>query len=243
MHQPASAGFDDSHIQRRAWQRPNAIRSDEHASEGPVDHPWENIVIACFSAFSLLLLLAIFFRTRLSRLCNGVFKKRKKQRPSLPKSLQRAITELAEVTDYRGHRNEQRDCDERECPICLASLYSGPEELEAITGPHLDVEANTQLTSAKAQSTGSGNASSTVSGFSDKKKKAGPWQPQPIDDDVVKMKRCQHMFHGRCLASWFLRKRYDCPVCRRIYYQPVENSLSHREEVPYQSSMPIMPFF
>lgn len=39
------------------------------------------------------------------------------------------------------------------------------------------------------------------------------------DDDVLTLNSCRHAFHSRCLASWFLMERYDCPVCRVVYYR------------------------
>ncbi|KAK2033027.1 hypothetical protein LX32DRAFT_128984 [Colletotrichum zoysiae] len=38
------------------------------------------------------------------------------------------------------------------------------------------------------------------------------------DDDILTLKGCQHAFHARCLSSWFLIQRYDCPVCRNPYW-------------------------
>jgi hypothetical protein len=35
--------------------------------------------------------------------------------------------------------------------------------------------------------------------------------------DVLTLRECKHAFHSSCLISWFLIKRYDCPVCRRAY--------------------------
>ena len=36
--------------------------------------------------------------------------------------------------------------------------------------------------------------------------------------DVLTLNTCGHAFHSRCLSSWFLIYRYDCPVCRSQYY-------------------------
>lgn len=38
------------------------------------------------------------------------------------------------------------------------------------------------------------------------------------EDKAVSLKKCRHTFHSRCLASWFLVERYDCPVCREVYW-------------------------
>lgn len=39
------------------------------------------------------------------------------------------------------------------------------------------------------------------------------------DVEVMKLKDCGHWFHAQCLASWFLIDRFDCPVCRKIYFE------------------------
>ncbi|PKS05293.1 hypothetical protein jhhlp_008665 [Lomentospora prolificans] len=45
-------------------------------------------------------------------------------------------------------------------------------------------------------------------------------QNQPERDaEIMKLKSCGHWFHARCLASWFLIDRYDCPVCRKTYFE------------------------
>lgn len=42
------------------------------------------------------------------------------------------------------------------------------------------------------------------------------------NDDILTLKKCQHAFHAKCLSSWFLIERYDCPVCRSQYWQTRE---------------------
>ncbi|SPN98950.1 uncharacterized protein DNG_01989 [Cephalotrichum gorgonifer] len=39
------------------------------------------------------------------------------------------------------------------------------------------------------------------------------------DVEILKLKSCGHWFHARCLSSWFLIDRYDCPVCRKAYWE------------------------
>lgn len=112
-------------------------------------------------------------------------------------------------------------------PICLASLYSALVETESIEDGGVDLEVGRSAVTCNTASKNSAKA----------------WRPQPIDDEVLKMKRCQHMFHARCLATWFLRRRYDCPVCRTPYYQPVEESTERRGENEYHPSLYMAPFF
>lgn len=40
----------------------------------------------------------------------------------------------------------------------------------------------------------------------------------PEDLQIVTINACGHSFHAKCLSSWFLMRRYDCPVCRAVYY-------------------------
>ncbi|KEZ39074.1 hypothetical protein SAPIO_CDS10459 [Scedosporium apiospermum] len=48
------------------------------------------------------------------------------------------------------------------------------------------------------------------------------------DVEILKLKSCGHWFHARCLSSWFLIDRYDCPVCRKPYWdgKPKKGPLS-----------------
>lgn len=39
------------------------------------------------------------------------------------------------------------------------------------------------------------------------------------DVEILKLRSCGHWFHARCLSSWFLIDRYDCPVCRKSYWE------------------------
>ncbi|KAF3210379.1 hypothetical protein TWF106_010675 [Orbilia oligospora] len=41
---------------------------------------------------------------------------------------------------------------------------------------------------------------------------------QIFGDGMLTLNCCKHIFHVGCLARWFLRRRYDCPTCRTVYY-------------------------
>lgn len=43
--------------------------------------------------------------------------------------------------------------------------------------------------------------------------------PAERNVEILKLKSCGHWFHARCLSSWFLIDRYDCPVCRKSYWE------------------------
>lgn len=69
--------------------------------------------------------------------------------------------------------------------------------------------------------------------------------PPEAGDGVLKMKKCRHMYHARCLATWFLQRRYDCPVCRVQYYQHVEEEEAPSREMlsPSTVGLPALPFW
>ncbi|KAF4617956.1 hypothetical protein G7Y89_g15026 [Cudoniella acicularis] len=41
------------------------------------------------------------------------------------------------------------------------------------------------------------------------------------EGENLTLKKCNHMFHGSCLTSWFLLERRDCPVCRADYFEGI----------------------
>lgn len=58
------------------------------------------------------------------------------------------------------------------------------------------------------------------------------------EDDILRLNTCGHAFHAKCLASWFLIHRYDCPICRAVYYVKSRPSLPKRVIV---ASLPSLP--
>lgn len=57
---------------------------------------------------------------------------------------------------------------------------------------------------------------------------------ETVDDDILTLNSCGHSFHCKCLSSWFLIERYDCPVCREPYYK------SHLSR---ERTLSVPPFF
>ncbi|KAI0115589.1 hypothetical protein GGR51DRAFT_503492 [Nemania sp. FL0031] len=44
---------------------------------------------------------------------------------------------------------------------------------------------------------------------------------QSVDNnEILRINQCDHAFHSRCLVVWFLKDKYDCPLCRIRYYPP-----------------------
>ncbi|KAI1455200.1 hypothetical protein F4805DRAFT_436572 [Annulohypoxylon moriforme] len=143
-----------------------------------------------------------------------------------PRSVQQALTELEGVTEKQTRRNSQIESDEADCPICLGHLYPKEGHTSTIVETDkVDLEAGNGVSRTRTTTT-------EVTTVESKE------QPvQPINDDVLKMKRCTHLFHARCLATWFLRKKYSCPVCRTPYYQVVDDD----DFVEDDSALPPMP--
>lgn len=54
------------------------------------------------------------------------------------------------------------------------------------------------------------------------KRKLSASASETSEDDILTLKNCQHAFHAKCLSSWFLIERFDCPVCRSQYWQTRE---------------------
>ena len=121
-------------------------------------------------------------------------------------------------------------------PICLSSFYDEPaeESVEKTAEKRRDVETGL-APDPKAVPRAPKAAN----------EKQATDEPPEVGDEVLKMKRCRHMFHARCLATWFLQRRYDCPVCRIQYYQPVDEEEAPRRETlsPSTIGLPALPFW
>ncbi|KAI6080938.1 hypothetical protein F4821DRAFT_275452 [Hypoxylon rubiginosum] len=151
----------------------------------------------------------------------------KKPKTRLPRTLQQALTLLEGVTEKRPHRNPVTESETAECPICLQALY--PEEIQApaaavVAGNKEDLESGLRATT-------------TATEIESKEKES----TEPIEDVALMLKRCRHIFHARCLAGWFLRKKHNCPVCREKYYQVVDQMTPDED---YRASVPpFMPIY
>ncbi|SPJ80206.1 uncharacterized protein FTOL_08598 [Fusarium torulosum] len=96
-----------------------------------------------------------------------------------------------------------------ECPICIGPLV--PEPAHAVNNdPRPTLEEVSTATSHKpanheAKASHQETAIQTIE--------------DPTKDDILTINACGHSFHSKCLSSWFLIERHDCPVCRVQFYK------------------------
>ncbi|KAK7407625.1 hypothetical protein VNO78_09582 [Psophocarpus tetragonolobus] len=50
-------------------------------------------------------------------------------------------------------------------------------------------------------------------------------------DEVIRVMRCEHVFHRGCLERWVGFKNATCPLCRRIFLGPARPITSSGAEV------------
>ncbi|KAI0471502.1 hypothetical protein GGR56DRAFT_654398 [Xylariaceae sp. FL0804] len=223
-----------------------------------MQRPGDAVAIACLALFGIILTLVICVRFQLFCL-NGrpSFARKKQADRQVPKSILRALTLLEGVTEKPPRGDVEVETDQPECPICLGRLYPNHEEASAV-----DLEAGhgvtrpetaattTTATTATAASEGvqrppaAAAAVAVATAAPEAEEKRHSALQQPIRDEVIEMKRCRHRFHARCLATWFLRRKYDCPVCRTPYYQEpeaMEPDVDYRHQYQYQSPTVVLP--
>ncbi|KAI1469869.1 uncharacterized protein F4812DRAFT_420632 [Daldinia caldariorum] len=190
---------------------------------------WKSIVVFILAFLGLIVVLVLCtrwldLRGRLARLWA---RNKGNSEPGLPISIESALIQLESATDKRPARNSLTELEDAECPICLAYLYPNSARPSTSAADH---EADLE--------TGNGMSRSPtiITVASDGAVEKGP-PTKPSHDEVLKMKRCRHIFHAKCLAKWFLRKEYRCPVCRVTYYQEEEEA--EAEDYRMAALMPV----
>ncbi|KAI0849171.1 hypothetical protein F5Y00DRAFT_261987 [Daldinia vernicosa] len=191
---------------------------------------WKSIVIFILAFLGVIVLAALITRwldlqAKLARLLT---RNRRHSKPNLPSSIQQALAQLEGGTEKRHARNSLTESEDAECPICLSYLYSSNTRPSTSAAGHdTDLEAGDGISRYATIITVASDAAA-----------AEKRQPtQPIDDEVLKMKKCRHVFHAKCLATWFLRKEYKCPVCRVPYYEAEEER--REEDYRMQALLPV----
>ncbi|KAK6954597.1 hypothetical protein Daesc_004564 [Daldinia eschscholtzii] len=201
---------------------------------------WKSIIVFILAFLGLVVILVLCtrwldLRGKLARLW---IRNQEQSETGLSDSIQRALIQLECATEKRPARNslteledaewlgrsrnpfcidcrESNESNTADSPICLAHLYpnnSRPSTSSA-AGHGADLETGNGISRSATIITVASDAAV---------EKHKP--TQPIHDEVLKMKRCRHVFHAKCLATWFLRKEYRCPVCRVTYYQAEEET-------------------
>ncbi|KAI0135852.1 hypothetical protein F4814DRAFT_38697 [Daldinia grandis] len=185
---------------------------------------WKSIVVFILAFLGVIVVAALITRwlhlqERVARLLT---RNRGHSKPALPSPIQQALVQLEGATEKRHARNSLTESEDAECPICLAHLYS--IDTRPSTSPadnNTDIEAGDGISRSATIITVASDAA------------AEKHQPtQSIDDEVLKMKRCRHVFHAKCLATWFLRKEYRCPVCRVPYYEAEKETREENYRIP-----------
>ncbi|KPM40788.1 hypothetical protein AK830_g5756 [Neonectria ditissima] len=110
-----------------------------------------------------------------------------------------------------------------ECPICIGPLVPEPAHT---TGSDA-LPALAQVASVTTKSPAASQPTSQepcMAEINDAQRQPREVDTQSIrtdtvDDDILTLNSCGHSFHCKCLSSWFLIERHDCPVCRVPYYK------------------------
>ncbi|TIC99221.1 hypothetical protein CH35J_006485 [Colletotrichum higginsianum] len=139
---------------------------------------------------------------------------------------------------------------EPECPICIGSLFvatgtnvagAGPMQTRPSQGAVGVLEESGGEAGPTLNSEHGRNVRAAASKWRGSAWRWREWKKSPVktdaktsDDDILTLKSCKHAFHAKCLSSWFLIGRYDCPVCRNHYWQS-------REAKTRTASAPIEP--
>ncbi|KAI0508921.1 hypothetical protein F5B22DRAFT_618634 [Xylaria bambusicola] len=42
------------------------------------------------------------------------------------------------------------------------------------------------------------------------------------EEEILVIRQCGHTFYAQCLVAWFMKGKYQCPVCRGRYYVPTK---------------------
>ncbi|CZR40798.1 uncharacterized protein FPRO_10386 [Fusarium proliferatum ET1] len=106
-----------------------------------------------------------------------------------------------------------------ECPICIGPLV--PEPVHTVNAdPRPILEKVSTVTSRETNDKPGPSVQTTDKSGTSAQTMADPSvQTDEAEDDIMTINACGHSFHSKCLSSWFLIERYDCPVCRVPYYK------------------------
>ncbi|QGI66702.1 hypothetical protein CEK26_010659 [Fusarium fujikuroi] len=119
-------------------------------------------------------------------------------------------------------------------PICIGPLV--PEPVHTVNAdPRPILEKVSTVTSHETNDKPGPSVQTTDKSGPSVQTTAGPSvHTDEAEDDIMTINACGHSFHSKCLSSWFLIERYDCPVCRVPYYK----GMSRRE-----TALSVTPFW
>ncbi|KAF7550355.1 hypothetical protein G7Z17_g5768 [Cylindrodendrum hubeiense] len=106
-----------------------------------------------------------------------------------------------------------------ECPICIGPLI--PEPVHTAGSDPLPTLQQVASVTTKNPATSQESCMVEVSRAEHPSPEADAQsiRSETVDDDILTLNSCGHSFHCKCLSSWFLIERHDCPVCREPYYK------------------------
>ncbi|KAI1733543.1 hypothetical protein F4680DRAFT_398162 [Xylaria scruposa] len=137
----------------------------------------------------------------------------RRARIRVPRSIPAALKELYTVAERRHQDEYQLDRDDTNCPICLSSFGRRSSDTTSRRDSQVDLEAGLEPDVA--------SETSSAGGFVWKNRPA----LQAMDTEILRINRCGHAFHARCLVTWFLQGRADCPMCRGTFYPPPSKTM------------------
>ncbi|KAM5344748.1 hypothetical protein ACJ41O_010610 [Fusarium nematophilum] len=147
-----------------------------------------------------------------------------------PDQLDRARRKLSTVTTcsvpgQRASRSGDVDIEAQtppsefgECPICIGPLIPEPVHT-ADNDPRPTLDQVATVTSKKPSTSQEAEADDKADEANGAAAQSNETNDDDEEDDILTLNSCGHSFHSKCLSSWFLIERHDCPVCRVPYYK------------------------
>jgi len=110
-----------------------------------------------------------------------------------------------DIEDEQGKKSnvETRSVLERECAICLSTLYAPAPPEPAKLSPDTPITDAAALPASIPSSDDTTTATTTTD--------------IPDAETILKLSICGHEFHADCLVSWFVLRKTSCPICRSVY--------------------------
>ncbi|KAF2115396.1 hypothetical protein BDV96DRAFT_77306 [Lophiotrema nucula] len=145
------------------------------------------------------------------------------------KEMLKGVTTISTISDVKYRHVEEIEEKgttdsasilERDCAICLSTLHAPtqPEPAKLMDEAVVKEGSGQYLPPGKA-------ASVSESSLTEK-------------EDILKLNVCTHEFHAECLTSWFLMRRYTCPICRAIFFDPEAEVARLEQEVEASENSP-----